>query len=75
MIFVGFDSRTLLHKEDHLYRVVFFFVCHNTLISDSRQGIIQLDKLEFGGESPLTMRARCSGFRYCPNPLGIVPAE
>ena len=35
----------------------------------------QLDKLEFGGESPLTMRARCSAFRYCPNPLGIVPAE
>ena len=32
-------------------------------------------KLEFGGESPLTMRARCSAFRYCPNPLGIVPAE
>ena len=21
------------------------------------------------------MRARCSGFRYCPNPLGIVTAE
>ena len=34
-----------------------------------------LNKLEFGGESPLTMRARCSAFRYCPNPLGIVPAE
>jgi hypothetical protein len=31
--------------------------------------------LEFGGESPLTMRARCSAFRYCPSPLGIVPAE
>ena len=35
----------------------------------------QLDKLEFGGESPLTMRARCSAFRNCPNPLGIVTAE
>ena len=35
----------------------------------------QLNKLEFGGESPLTMRARCSGFRYCPDPLGIVTAE
>ena len=34
-----------------------------------------LGKLEFGGESPLTMRARCSGFRYCPNPLGIVTAK
>ena len=33
------------------------------------------DKLEFGGESPRTIRARCSGFRYCPNPLGIVSAE
>ena len=33
------------------------------------------DKLEFGGESPLTMRAWCSAFRYCPNPLGIVPAK
>ena len=35
----------------------------------------QLDKLEFGGESPLTMRARCSDFRYCPDPFGIVTAE
>ena len=35
----------------------------------------QLNKLEFGGQSPLTMRAWCSVFRYCPNPLGIVPAE
>ena len=34
-----------------------------------------LDILEFGGESPLTIRAWCSAFRYCPNPLGIVPAE
>ena len=34
-----------------------------------------LDKLEFGGESQLTMRARRSAFRYCPNPLGIVTAE
>ena len=31
--------------------------------------------MEFGGESPLTMRAGCYAFRYCPNPLGIVPAE
>ena len=35
----------------------------------------QFDKLEFGGESPLTMRARCCAFRYCPDPLGIVTAE
>ena len=35
----------------------------------------QFAKLEIGGESPLTMRARCSGFRYCPNLLGIVTAE
>ena len=35
----------------------------------------QLDKLEFGGESPLTLRAGCYAFRYCPNPLGIVTAE
>ena len=35
----------------------------------------ELIKLEFGGESPLTMRARCSAFRYCPDPLGIVTAE
>ena len=34
-----------------------------------------LDKLEFGGQWPLTMRTRCSAFRYCPNPLGIVTAE
>ena len=34
-----------------------------------------LDKLEFGGESPLTMRARCSALRYFPDPLGIVTAK
>ena len=33
------------------------------------------DKLEFGGESPLTIRAWCSVFRYFPDPLGIVTAE
>ena len=27
------------------------------------------------GQWPLTMRARCSAFRCCPDPLGIVPAE
>ena len=32
-------------------------------------------KLEFGGESPLTMRARCGCIRYFPDPLGIVPAK
>ena len=32
-------------------------------------------KLEFGGESPLTIRAWCGTIRYCPDPLGIVPAE
>ena len=34
-----------------------------------------LVKLEFGGQWPLTMRARCSVFRYFPNPLGIVAAK
>ena len=33
------------------------------------------DKLEFDGESPLTMRAQCSAFRCFPNPLGIVTAK
>ena len=37
--------------------------------------IILSDNLEFGGESPLTVRARCSTFRFCPDPLGIVTAE
>ena len=31
--------------------------------------------MEFGGESPLTIRAWYSGFRYCPDPLGIVTAK
>ena len=35
----------------------------------------QFIKLEFGGESPLTMRARYNAFRYCPDPLGIVTAK
>ena len=34
-----------------------------------------LDILEFGGESPLTMRAQCTAFRFCPDPLGIATAE
>ena len=33
------------------------------------------DKLEFGGQWPLTMRARCGVFRHYPDPLGIVTAE
>ena len=37
--------------------------------------LYQFDKLEFGGESPLTMRAGCYAFRYCPDPLGIVTTE
>ena len=37
--------------------------------------IIQLDKLEFGGQWPLTMRARRACIRYFPNPLGIVTAD
>ena len=40
-----------------------------------RKNYRQTDKLGFGGESPLTMRAQCRAFRYCPNPLGIVPAQ
>ena len=32
----------------------------------------QYVKFQFGGESPLTMRARCGGCRYCPSPLGNV---
>ena len=35
----------------------------------------QFDKLEFGGESPRTMRAGCYAFRYCPDPLGVVTAK
>ena len=35
----------------------------------------QLEIWELGGESTLTMRAWCSGFRDCPDPLGIVTAE
>ena len=35
----------------------------------------QFDKLEFGGQRPQAMRARCTAFRYCPDPLGIVTAE
>ena len=34
-----------------------------------------LNKLEFGGQRPQAMRARCSDFRYCPDPLGIGTAK
>ena len=56
---------TLCHRED--------FVFWNGASYASHQKV--LDKLEFGGESPRTMRAQCSDFRYCPDPLGIVTAE
>ena len=52
------------------YRIGRFLFCNAVI-----QLCKLLDKLEFGGESPLTMRAQCSAFRYCPDPLGIVPAE
>ena len=35
----------------------------------------QLDILEFCGESPQTIRARCGCIRYFPDPLGIVSAK
>ena len=31
--------------------------------------------MEFGGQRPQAMRARCSDFRYCPDPLGIGTAK
>ena len=34
-----------------------------------------VDKLEFGGQWPLTIRAWCGTIHYCPDPLGIVTAE
>ena len=57
--------------------------CATTVLEDFVNAlwrvIITLDfykfKLEFGGESPRTSRARCSAFRYYPNPLGIVTAK
>ena len=37
--------------------------------------LLQFDKLESGGQWPLTKRARRSVFRYFPDPLGIVTAK
>ena len=34
-----------------------------------------LNKLEFSGQWPLTIRARLVCIRYCSNPLGIVTAD
>ena len=50
---------------------------HNRSAADHQVGgcFHLFDKLEFGGESPLTMRAWYSAFRYCPDPLGIVTAK
>ena len=49
---------------------------HHRILQNVHIGFSQkTDKLEFGGESLLTMRARCCMFRYCPNPLGIVTAK
>ena len=57
------------HREDFC---LLFRYCPDPLGIVAAQ---QLDKLEFGGQWPLTMRARCSAFPYCPDPLGIVTAK
>ena len=33
------------------------------------------ERVRLSGEPPLAMRARCSGSRFCPAPLGIVTAQ
>ena len=38
-------------------------------------GLSAVDKWEFGGEWPLTMRARLVSSRHFPDPLGIVTTE
>ena len=37
--------------------------------------MILFAKLELAGMPPQAIRARCSRFRYFPDPLGIVTAE
>ena len=54
----------------------FYYCSHYMAECDVQKCALYLfDKLEFGGESPRTMRARLVSNRYCPDPLGIVTAE
>ena len=59
-----FPSPISRKKQPFIIVELYFNICYN-----------HLNKLEFGGQWPLTMRAKCSTIRYCPNPLGIVTAE
>ena len=67
----------------HLVRVVSYILPsqflrkYDSKLNFSREsgGFYLFVKLEFGGESPLTIRARWGCIRYFPDPLGIVPAE
>ena len=55
-----------------IYERYFYYEC---TIGKENHTLQSSDKLESGGESPLTIRARCGVFRNFPDPLGIVPAE
>jgi hypothetical protein len=48
---------------------------HTTPNGTRKCALKRFDKLEFAGMPPQAIRAWCRGFRYCPSPLGIVPAE
>ena len=73
------DSSYVLNAETRLCTVVRWrsptAICKSNRSTHKRCCGKPFDILEFGGESPLTMRAQCSMYRHCPNPLGIVPAE
>ena len=51
------------------------FLYLETTKAGAKTPALSIRQIGFSGESPLTMRARCSGFRYCPDPLGIVTAK
>ena len=74
--------QTSFKKRTFVTRQKCAFCCEKTTkrskneVRTTKSSVVaRLDNLEFGGQWPLTMRARCRAFRYCPDPLGIVTAE
>ena len=70
-----FTQGSLGRRKHHCKKILPLRNLTGRILFCNRAYLQQLNKLEFGGQCPLTIRARCSAFRYCPDPLGIVTAE
>ena len=72
---ISLKKATFVGRQKWLFSCVRVTKRSKIEVRVSKSSMDQFDKLEFGGQWPLTMRTRCSVIRYCPDPLGIVTAE